>query len=505
MTRGRQSVWLQRVLVGLAVISLGGLVPVARGCPYGVRDAGFIVREATPYELYVFVADRTPRADQLPRWLTAASTKWLAEANIEAEVVNTERQTGHEGMSYYRKLGSPAVPTAILVSPRDRTMILPAFDSNGVSEPAVDRLVRRVVSSPCREEIADYIVKHWGVILLVKGTDQGENELAQEVVAAAANAIVGTRTEMGGIVKLGPYVTTVSGQDVAEQVLLWSLELDKGNRTRAAVLFGMERRLGPVLEGDDLTEAQLLNLLRLLGRNCTCTTDPTWLLGPAAPLVWGVDRQTEVLDEMGFDPNSPAVASTLAGVWTTVGETGRLRETAQTGARAPRIRGYMEFALEPEPTDEEASLEGESAETDLGVPEPSEAVSAEPPVVSKPAEGGAVAPPEEDPNLAERAAPAPEPVRRKASASTVDTDETEKPTAEESGAPAEPAAKGASNENAEMPAAPTQPTGGIGLGDAGASSLEQRSGRMLLVFGLILAVFGLVGGALLVWHRHRGA
>ncbi len=120
---------------------------------------------------------------------------------------------------------------------------------------------------------------------------------------------------------------TLSADKPGEQVLLWSLGLD-GEKTEArlAVLFGMGRRIGPVFGGAEVTKIGLSNLFRLLGRNCACTTDPSWLLGPAVPLSWGNDLELQVREELGFDPNNPAVAGTLAGVWTSLGAADNRRE-----------------------------------------------------------------------------------------------------------------------------------------------------------------------------------
>jgi hypothetical protein len=137
---------------------------------------------------------------------------------------------------------------------------------------------------------------------------------------------------------------------------MWSLGLASENQAQAriAVLYGMSRRIGPVLGPDVVSASLLQNVFALLGRNCTCTTDPDWLLGPAAPLVWRRDLQQQVYDELGFDPNSPEVAATLGGVWTSLASLGSQDGEPTTDADGtqatfpPPLRpGYIEFSIEP--------------------------------------------------------------------------------------------------------------------------------------------------------------
>ncbi len=90
----------------------------------------------------------------------------------------------------------------------------------------------------------------------------------------------------------------------------------------------------------------------MLGRNCTCTTDPSWLLGPAAPLQWGQDLRTRVRLGLGFDPDDPAAGSALAGVWT-------MFDTAasQTDPSFDYGGGYMEFPVDPDQGDAETQFD----------------------------------------------------------------------------------------------------------------------------------------------------
>jgi len=158
--------------------------------------------------------------------------------------------------------------------------------------------------------------------------------------------VAGSVTEMGHRIKHPPFVMTIELSDQAEQVLLWSLGLTEPEEPGAqvAILYGMGRRLGKTLSAVEASQPGLVDRFKLLGRNCTCTTDPSWVLGPAAPLSWTEDLQILTREALGFDPNSPAVLMTLAGAWKSLREQA---EGASGGAIAPQGADYIEFPAEP--------------------------------------------------------------------------------------------------------------------------------------------------------------
>ncbi len=352
----RRSISRGHVVLAVGAVWLFCFLPIVLGCPYCIQEAGFIVREPNPYRIVVFVRDGTPLKDDLARWLADASDAWLRASNVEAEVVNLDQQPRHEARRHFYELSPKHLPAGILISPRQKAMLLPSLSGSALSEHAIGEAISEVVTSPVREEIIEHIITDWCVVIIAEGADAAENQQLKTEVAAAAEALVGFRTEMGHKIEKAPHIITISPDDPNEQVLIWSLGLNEGDAGKAqvAVLFGMLRRVGPVLPAEEVTEMTMLDLFRLLGRNCACTSDPSWLLGPAAPVIWGEDLDLRVRDQFGFDPNSPAVLNTLAGVWIGLGEA-----DAEAAERAlpPAETGYMEFPVEPqETTGEEADL-----------------------------------------------------------------------------------------------------------------------------------------------------
>ncbi len=366
----QRAVYRKVITFATSVFGLYSFLGAAFGCPYSIRDAGFIVREPRPYTLTVFVSDRTPAKDNLAQWLTAAADKYLLESNVEAEVVNIDHPPNPSAITHLESLGTEDLPAAILISPRDKAISLPSLGRERVSEEAVQELVRQVVVSPKRAELVRHIIADWCVVILAEGTDMAENLRVAQAIAGARNTVVGTSTEMGQRIEKSPYLITLSPADVAERVFMWSIGLapDDKTQTRLAVLFGMGRRIGPVLTADKISESMLTNIFLLLGRNCTCTTDPGWLLGPAAPLVWGEKLQRQVYDTLGFDPNNPAVAATLAGAWTslrTMGSPDSYRnaegENTECSSPLPLSPGYIEFSVGPDGGEMQGAIDMDSA------------------------------------------------------------------------------------------------------------------------------------------------
>ncbi len=356
------------IVFTVGLIGLCGFLPAALSCPYSIRDSGFIVREPRPYRLSILINDDTSSKDKLAGWLTEARQQYLSNSNVEAEVVNLDYPPTSAWDEDLVAQAPESLPAAFLISPRNRTLRLRGLGPNSLSRQAVQEVVRRVVLSPKRTELTDHIISDWCVVVLVKGADTRENQRVTQIVRTASNAVVGKITTMGHKIEKPPYMMTISPEAAAEKIFLWSLELtpDDDSQARLAILFGMGRRLGPVVVASDISEAVLTNAFLLLGQNCTCTTEPGRLLGPVTPLIWGEDLHKQVYEDRGFDPTHPSVAATLGGVWTSLDTFGSENDRSQDAAdrSLPSLSpGYVEFSVEPETKATEAD-----SPTDNGSP-----------------------------------------------------------------------------------------------------------------------------------------
>jgi hypothetical protein len=307
------------VRVCAAVALLSCLIPpTVSACPYSVRDVGFIELTPARYSLYCVVRNDTPERDKVSATFDELSGVVLLDSNVECEVVNLDRQEGHEAAEYVEFWGIDTFPSAVVVAPDGRSLVLPMVRADQPLKDTVWSVLEGVVSSPKRDEVLEHAPTAWCMVVLVEGGDRAENGKARKAVGEAMSFISGAVTAMGRVVREPPLLLVIPQQSAAEEeVLLWSLGLDSyDNRgARVAVLYGRGRQMGPVLEGDGLTRDAVLNLFYIIGMDCGCETDPRILAGRTIPLRWGSTVQSLLVSQLGFDPESPMVKTEVSRIW----------------------------------------------------------------------------------------------------------------------------------------------------------------------------------------------
>ena len=293
------------------------VLPEALGCPYSVRDVGFVDLNPAPYRLYCFVRDNTPQKDDIASTFEKLSRVVLMDANAEAELVNIDQQGTHEAAEYFRFWEIKSLPAAVVGSPTGRSMQVPISSGDEPFEETAWPAIESVVSSPKRDELMENIVTAWCVVLLVQGADAAENARAEQAVTKATESIARSITPMGRTVDDAPHVVVIPSEHSSEEeVFLWSLDLASYDRSRprVAVVYGRGRQIGPVLEGDNLTMDSVLAILHAIGASCGCETDRRWLLGTTIPMRWGSEQEAEAAKRLAFDPESPMVKTPLSDV-----------------------------------------------------------------------------------------------------------------------------------------------------------------------------------------------
>ena len=89
---------------------------------------------------------------------------------------------------------------------------------------------------------------------------------------------------------------------------------DNANETSVAIIYGRGRIMGPVLQGEQITERKLFNLLTVVGADCECGLDNSWILGRMIPLHWESSVQAELTQLFGFDVESPLVKAEMSQI-----------------------------------------------------------------------------------------------------------------------------------------------------------------------------------------------
>jgi hypothetical protein len=315
-------------------------------CRYNVRDVGFVSLETVSYRLYGYVGAGTS-GDAMSAWRTVGTTSFL-DSNIECELIDPEASPDHRGLRYQQEPPTADRPTFSLVSPDGQFLPLELPKALSGTDKAVAALMESVVRSPLRDRLQTEVVRSYAVVVLIEGADPQSQAKARTEVDEAVRDIASVMDRFPKPVRMPPQVIEIPRSALAaEKVLLWSLGIGESmpEEPVAAVVYGRGRRLGPLLEGEAITRTQLSTMLGLLGQDCECDLDRSWMQGPLVPMSWGMEQQAEVLKEVGFDAENPMVKTEISRILAR-GPSSGARRLALPGIDSGGLIGYKEMAIE---------------------------------------------------------------------------------------------------------------------------------------------------------------
>ena len=322
-------------------------------CPYSIRDSAFIGRgSSVPFRLVFLSSSGTPGNDKLGEAVKAASAAWLRDSNVVARIVELDGPEKDEVPNEIqaRYSDNSLLPTAILISPAGETLELGQLDISDKPLDAIMAVMEPVVESSLRRGLQEKLVRHWCVIVFVPGTDEKRNAAALTDIETAAKAIVGKKTELNKSITTAPHILVLDPAKPGEKIVLWSLGLtpgegEKERPVRTLALAGRGETRGPTLEGENVNSEKMSELLEMLGRSCSCTTSPVWLIGKAIPLTWSDEIRSMATLQLGFDPLDPEVLRSIKG---------EKKKPRELGGFEEFELGYSEISIEPIPVTEDA-------------------------------------------------------------------------------------------------------------------------------------------------------
>ena len=322
-------------------------------CPYSIRDSAFIGRgSSVPFRLVFLSSSGTPGNDKLGEAVKAASAAWLRDSNVVARIVELDGPEKDEVPNEIqaRYSDNSLLPTAILISPAGETLELGQLDISDKPLDAIMAVMEPVVESSLRRGLQEKLVRHWCVIVFVPGTDEKRNAAALTDSETAAKAIVGKKTELNKSITTAPHILVLDPAKPGEKIVLWSLGLtpgegEKERPVRTLALAGRGETRGPTLEGENVNSEKMSELLEMLGRSCSCTTSPVWLIGKAIPLTWSDEIRSMATLQLGFDPLDPEVLRSIKG---------EKKKPRELGGFEEFELGYSEISIEPIPVTEDA-------------------------------------------------------------------------------------------------------------------------------------------------------
>ncbi len=340
---------LVRTSVLLACVAMLSVAGIAAACKYSVRDVAFVDIMPDPYHVYIHVDAATP-ADTRAEIETASRAIFL-DANVDAEIIDLVTQPDHPSA---RWTAGPT-PRIVLESPAGDVLALPPGDGTRMSKDDVWAAVEAVATSRARRQIRRRMFDAHTIIIVVEGSSDAANRQAARIAGEATERVRATMDELPKPIAKPPYTLVIPADRRDEEaVLLWSLGVDLSNTEDAhvAVLFGRMRLLATPLRIPGATEADLFRYLDLVGQDCECTLDRSWMQGTMAPHYWDTHDETMALNSLGFDPGNPLVIAEVSRIVN--------KPTALTDGRAPSAPddgalGYSELVIGDGPDASDAS------------------------------------------------------------------------------------------------------------------------------------------------------
>lgn len=319
--------------VPLAALVLVAFASVALACRYSVRDTGFVELGEAPWRL-VLSAPATGPWHDLYRPAAAAA---LLDANIEFA---------------FEPSPDPGEPALALVASDGRRLELARADTLPADRPGAIDLLERIALSPVRSEIHQATLDAFAVVLLIEGTDTAANARARNAIDAAIHGIARLMPSMPKPVEHPPRLLILHPDDLAREVItVWGLGLEPQvvQDPRVVLLYGRGRRLGAPIDGPLITQTLLQERLAIIGQDCECELDRSWMQGPLVPARWDAQRQAHAARVLGFDPENPLVRTEISRIVLRGPTDPQRRRLPGTALNL----GYSEDLLEAEPWDDD--------------------------------------------------------------------------------------------------------------------------------------------------------
>jgi len=238
------------------------------------------------------------------------SHSMLVDCNVMVEIVNTDLQEGHSAMEFFHLWEIQASLAAVLVSPDGQSMVVQIKKAGEPFSRTLRAAIDEIKSSRKREEIIEKVIETYGVILLIEGESMQQNKQLYHVASQAVKQIGRAMKFMPKQIAHPPVVISLESASFNEErILLWSLGLDPDDikSTHAAVFYGRARWIGPLMKGEEITVENLTGILSIIGADCECGIDISWVQGTMLPISWDQEIQTEVYHSLEFDPENPMV------------------------------------------------------------------------------------------------------------------------------------------------------------------------------------------------------
>ncbi len=304
---------ITKLILGISfLLSLGCSSVFA--CRFNVRDVGFVDLENHPYVLFCYINNSTEKyiTDDFKELANAE----LPQTNIKARTISVDLTPDHPLMQYL-KPPAKTFPVFVLISPDGKTMAIEPIEKGQDFKDSLQKAIEKIVSSPMRKEIIEKTIDAFGVVLIIEGPDAEENKKAVTAAQASVKMIASQMDSLPKAISKPPVMLKMNRQQqTREEILLWSMGIAAENITRPHVIifYGRGRRMGSVLSGKDLTREMLLKYLFVIGADCECGLDRSWMQGAMMPAKWSKEQLKKMSGQLGFDTEHPMVKMEMSQI-----------------------------------------------------------------------------------------------------------------------------------------------------------------------------------------------
>ena len=279
-------------------------------CRYTVREIGYSDLDTPNFTLVLVPSDDD--SAQI-RTFNRISYAALLNSNIQNAAVGPEFDADPVLQTEIdKKVRQKAGPFLLLKDERTKKMFFWPLDKNDFKESLWTALEFMVISK-VREDLFFRLARSFAVVMLVDGKNESQNQEYRNRIKSVIRDINTSLQDMAKPVsEPAAFMELDFQQRQAETLLLWSLGLDESAEDQALVVifYGRGRMMGPALVGG-LTEEMLYNRLSIVGADCECGLERTWILGRMIPLRWESQWQDEITSRLGFDVENPVVKNEM--------------------------------------------------------------------------------------------------------------------------------------------------------------------------------------------------
>jgi len=284
-------------------------------CRFTVREIGFSDIGSIPYILYIYTKSDLSGKDIST--IKKFSYAFLYETNIKIEIVNIYEEKDSIKLSYPDKHNIHTFPSAVFVSPEGESVICPLHYATQNFDKTLLLLLENLVTSGIRNSVIDQLLRSYCVVLVTEGKNTSKNNDVIKMAKEAIGEISDVMVHMPKVVNTPPRMIVIPHEKIHEErILLMSMGILNGreNKPFVTVIYGRGRIIGPVLKGEQITKRKLFNLLTVVGADCECGLDQSWVLGRMIPMRWESAVQSKLVHLLGFDVESPLIKAEMSQI-----------------------------------------------------------------------------------------------------------------------------------------------------------------------------------------------